>query len=127
MSGLTLLFVDLRVSAMFTNAVSEMFDDCSDWLLVVIATTASRSSLTITLHDLFVHRIDIDVCTCLFVCVSVHACMHRCVHACVRACMRACVRACMRVCVRACLMVYVVLLTQSVHPIHSGGTVKDTL
>jgi len=55
------LVVDARVSAMFTAAVTAMLDDCSDWPIVVIATTTSRSSLNVSVHDLFVHCTDIDV------------------------------------------------------------------
>ena len=65
--------VDARVSAMFTSAITDLLDDCSDWPIIIIATTTSRSSLSISLHDLFVHCIDFDVCLpaclCLYLCV----------------------------------------------------------
>jgi len=48
---------------MFISAVTDMLDDCSDWPIVVIATTTNRSSLIVSVHDLFVHCIDIDVRT----------------------------------------------------------------
>jgi len=64
--------VDVRVSTVFTSAVTDLLDDCSEWPIIVIATTTSRSSLSICLHDLFVHSTDFDVCLslCLSVCVG---------------------------------------------------------
>ena len=62
---------DARVSAMFTSAIADLIDDCSDWPVVVIATTTSPSSLSVSLHDLFVHSTDISVCVSLSLFVSV--------------------------------------------------------
>jgi len=59
---------------MFTSAITDLIDDCSDWPVVVMATTTSGSSLSVSLHDLFVHSTDISVCLSLslfiFVCIS---------------------------------------------------------
>ena len=76
--------VDARVSAMFTSAITDLLDDCSDWPVVVIATTTSLSSLTISLHDLFVHCTEFDVCLCLSLCLSLYVCL--CVFVCVHLC-----------------------------------------
>jgi len=65
---------------MFTNAITDLLDDCSDWPVVVIATTRSRSSLSISLNDLFVHCTDFDVrfsvCVSLYICLSVCLCVY---------------------------------------------------
>jgi len=73
---------------MFSAAVTAMLDDCSDWPIVVIATTTSRSSLSVSVHDLFVHCTDVDVrvlvslplclSVCLSVCLGMYACYTEC-------------------------------------------------
>jgi len=65
--------LDARVLAMFTEAVTDLVDDCCDWPVVLMATTTDHRSLSVSLHDLFVHSTHIDVCmsVSLSVCLAV--------------------------------------------------------